>query len=292
MSFLKFFGTSTVVLLLLLSFSLIIQSCSGTKRVQSLQTSTGQIKVDASLSDWPTDSVKRSISDDFDVLVANDEEFVYVAVAFRNNRVQQLARDFGFRIFLEDDRSFRRSFGIVYPVGIVQAISDFPGARRGYLENPGWRSMPENKHIVTSAEDNMHQYVQIISRTERSGSTRPIRVSKEQLRANDIDLALDFDTRRMVVELKFPIRSAGGRQFGLDNNNNNRFRLGFEIVPPDYEEVTGERPTYERSTDASSQGFDPSQRGRARTELQVSNPRLYALLNYNYQAWVEVNLKK
>jgi hypothetical protein len=285
----KFSGTSVLLILLFLSYSFIIQSCSGSKRIQSTPV-TKQITIDASLSDWSSESVQRSISEDFDVSVANDDEFVYIAVVFRNNRVQQMARDFGFRIFLEEDRSFRRSFGIVYPVGMVHAISDFPGARRAYLENPGWRELPENRHIVASAESNMHQNVRIISRTERSGSLRPIRVSKEQLKANDIDMALDFDSRRMVVELKFPIHSTGGRQFGLDDNKNKRFRLGFEIEPPDYEEVTGERPTYERVMDASNQGYDPSQRGRSRTELQVSNPRLYSLLNYNYQTWVVVNL--
>lgn len=272
----------------LLLFSLLLISCSGLRSVKSIKTPT-PIQVNASLADWPRDASMRSPTDEFDVAIANDDEFVYVAISFKNNRTQAMARDFGFRIFFDQQDSFRRSFGIVYPIGYAESLTDFPGARRAYLENPGWRNMPENRTIVETVERTMPERVQIISRSDRRSAVRPINVSMEQLQANSIEVAMDFDRRRMMVELKIPIRPSRDREFSVDPDGNGTFLLGFEIVPPEYTEVTGETPTYE--TVESRDIYDQyGGRRQNRTEMQVSNPQLFAMLNYSYQNWIRVKL--
>jgi hypothetical protein len=276
-------------------FILVMSSCSTSRTIKSIKASQ-PIEINANLSDWPRESTSRSASEDFDVSVANDDEFVYVAIQFKNNRTQLMARDYGFRVFFDQDDSFRRSFGIVYPIGMAESLADFPGARKSYLENPGWRNMVENRGLVESVENTMHERVQIISRRDRRAPVRPVTVNKDQLRANSIELAMNYDTRRMLIEMKIPIRPSRDREFSVDENGQGYFTLGFEIVPPDYEEVTGETPTYETvdNTRQSRQGgYDQYGTGRQqRTELQVSNPQLYAQLNYNYQNWIRVRLDK
>lgn len=273
----------------LLFFCLILISCSGLRSVKSVKT-TSPIEINASLADWPRDASMRSPTDEFDVAVANDDEFVYIAISFKNNRTQAMARDFGFRVFFDQQDSFRRSFGIVYPVGYAEILAEFPGARRAYLENPGWRNMPENRSIVESVEQNMANRVQIISRSDRRSAVRPVNVSMEQLHANSIEVAMDFDRRRMMVEMKIPIRPTRDREFSADPDGNGTFLLGFEIVPPDYTEVTGETPTYE-TVESRDMMDQYGGRRQSRTQMQVSNPQLYAMLNYSYQNWIRVRLE-
>ena len=264
-------------------------SCTSTRQFNS-QEQTTPIVVDGNLSDWSRTDFDTSNNQDFDVAVSNDEEFVYIAINFRNNRTYAMARDFGFRIYLDSDRRFRRSFGIVFPAGIVTGLADFPGARKSYLENPGWRNLPENAAILQSVENEMGTRVQVIRRVDSGSSVRPSFVSKDQLRANEITMGLDQSGRTMSLELKVPIRSGMGRDFGIDPDGD-RFYLGFEIEPPDYQEVTGESPRFESIDEVDNQ--DPyRRRPRSGQQIQVDNPQLYNLLNFRYQHWVQVRLNK
>lgn len=274
---------------LLLFSCLLLVTCSGLRSVKSVKTDS-PIQINASLADWPRQASMKSPTDEFDVAIANDNEFVYVAISFKNNRTQAMARDFGFRIFFDQKDAFRRSFGIVYPVGYAESLSEFPGARRAYLENPGWRNMPENRAIIESVEQNMANKVQIISRSDRRSAVRPVTISLEQLQANSIEVAMDFDRRRMMVELKIPIRPSRDREFSADLDGSGSFLLGLEIVPPDYTEVTGETPTYE-TVESRDMVDQYGGRRQNRTQLQVSNPQLYAMLNYSYQNWIRVRLE-
>lgn len=275
-----------------LTLLILMAACSSSRSISSVTTSE-PITVNGNLSGWPTQAINRSASEEFDIAVANNDEFVFIAISFKNLRVQQMARDFGFRIYLDSDKNIRRSFGIVYPIGLVTALADYPASRQAYLENPGWRNMPDNRRLIESLERDMPSAVQIISRTESRSAVRPAFVPMEQLRANDIHVAIDPDSRMLLVELKIPIKSSRDRQFSVDDDGNNIFNLGLEVVAPDYEEITGDRPTYE-TVDASQDRRDPYGTGRrgTRTQLQVSNPQLYQLLNYHYQFWTKIRLNQ
>jgi hypothetical protein len=276
-------------ILFLLFLLIFVANCTNIKKMDSYRIQE-PIQIDGNLSDWPTIALSRSSAEEFDIAVTNDDEFVYISVNFRNNRIFQLARDYGLRVYFDSDRKFRRSFGIVYPVGLVNGLMEYPGAVQSYIENPGWRNIPDNRNLIEALERDLHTQVQVIRRRDKNDPIRVVDVPMDQLRADDIDAALVYDPRRMTIEFKLPIKADRSRPFGVDQDGNNSFILGFEIVAPDYTDVTGESPTYE-TVDSSGDGRYRNNRGGGRTQMTVSNPRLYALLNVNYQQWIQVRLK-
>lgn len=246
------------------------------------------VTIDGDFNDWPSAALNTNLIDDFDVAIGNDDRFVYIAVNFRNNRTWQMARDHGFRMFFDNGNQLRRSFGIVFPTGIVEALGDFPGARQSYLENPGWQNMPENQRIVQQAEQQLGERVQIIRRTDRRDRVRPSLVSRERLEANGILFGVSGSSRVMSLEVRIPIDDGSGDFFAIQPHNG-RFYIDFEIEPLSYEEITGENPTFE--TVESADRRDPTGRQtRTRQQLNVSNPRLYAQLSYIFQERVRVTL--
>ncbi|MCH8569737.1 MAG: hypothetical protein LAT67_15795 [Balneolales bacterium] len=270
--------------------ALALTGCSGTKSVQSVQAPSS-IVVDGDLSDWPSGSLRSNLADDFDVAITNNSTHVYIGVSFRNNRTFQMARDHGLRIYIEGEGDFRRSFAIVFPTGIVEALGDIPGARRNYLENPSWQNLPENQRLVNRAEERMGERVQIIRRTHSRDSIRPASVSMEQLRANGIDVGLHTGSRVMSLEVKIPIDDGSGEYFAIRPDNNGRFYIDFEIEPMSYEQITGESVGFE-TVDVQETDSRSGRTHRSRQQLSVSNPRLYALLNYSYRNRVRVTLDR
>lgn len=273
-----------------LLLSLVFMGCSGPKSVSSISMQQ-PVTIDGDFNDWPSASLNTNLIDDFDVAIGNDDRFVYIAVNFRNNRTWQMARDHGFRMYFDNGNQLRRSFGIVFPTGIVEALGDFPGARQSYLENPGWQNMPENQRIVQQAEQQLGERVQVIRRTDRRDRIRPTLVSPERLEANGILVGVSGSSRVMSLEVRIPLDDGTGNFFAISPDNNGRFYIDFEIEPLSYEEITGENPTFETVETADRR--DPTGRQtRTRQQLSVSNPRLYAQLSYIFQERVRVTLSE
>lgn len=272
-------------------------ACSSSKQVESSRASA-EMRIDGDFDDWPSGAIRNDVSDQFDVAISNDDEYVYIGVNFRNNGTWQQARDHGLRIYIDSDATFRRSFGIVFPVGIVSALGDIPGARKNYLENPNWQNLDRNARVVEEAENQMRERVQIIRRSNKKERIRPVDVSKAQLEANGILVGMSESSRVMSIELRIPIDDGSEDYFAVIPNRSGKFSIDFEIEPLSYEDITGEAVGY-RTVDASdprgqtgsvSGGRTGSQ--RSRQELDIENPRLYAILSYKYEARAEVKLKE
>ncbi|MFW6347246.1 MAG: hypothetical protein ACOC2C_01380 [Cyclonatronaceae bacterium] len=271
-------------------------ACSSSKKVESSRAAT-PLQIDGDFDDWPSGSIRNEVSDQFDVAISNDDDFVYIGVNFRNNRTWQQARDHGLRIYIDSDATFRRAFGIVFPVGIVSALGDVPGARKSYLENPNWENLPRNADLVERAEAQMRERVQLIRRSNKDDRIRPVQVSMEQLEANGIRVGMSEKSRVMSIEVRIPIDDGDEDYFAVIPNSNGTFNVDFEIEPLSYEEITGETVGY-RTVDASdprgqtgsvSGGRTGSQ--RSQQELDIENPRLYSILSYKYEARARIQLK-
>lgn len=276
---------------------LLTAGCSSSKQVESTRAST-EMMIDGDFDDWPTGSIRNDISEEFDVAISNDDEYVYIGVNFRNNRTWQRVRDHGLRMYIDSDATFRRAFGIVFPVGIVNALGDIPGARKSYLENPNWENLDSNARLVEEAENRMRERVQIIRRSDKKDRIRPVQVSKAQLEANGILVGMSESSRVMSIEVRIPIDDGSEDYYAIIPNRSGKFNVDFEIEPISYEQLTGEAVGY-RTVDAGdprgqtgsvSSGRTGSQ--RSRQELDIENPRLYAILSYKYEARAEVKLQR
>jgi hypothetical protein len=284
----KQLNSSFRALMLFLPLVLLIASCGPSKTIRTQHSGT-PLPVSGTLSAWPDDIRRGEQLSEFDYYVTNDNEFVYLLVNFKNNRLYQNAWRFGFTVYLDGDTGFRQSFGITYPAGIVHGLSPIPGARKAYLENPGWASIPENARILETIEEQMPSQVLITSRTNSKAPIRPIPVNQTNLRAQDIELVMNRAGSVMTLEMKVPIRGTRTRQFAVDPKGNT-FLLGFEIKPPSYEEITGENITT-ATADARQSGYDPYGRtSRAAGTQEISNPALFYQLSETYTRWVRVQI--
>jgi len=267
--------------------SVTLSACGPSKTIRTIHAG-GPLPVTGVLSQWPDEIRRGEQLNEFDYYVTNDDEFVYLLINFKNNRLYQNALRFGFTVYLDGDTGFKQSFGISYPAGILYALSPIPGARKSYLENPGWSSIPENARLLQSIDDEMHQQALIISRSNSKAPIIPVPVNFNNLRAQDLDLVMNRAGNVMTLEMKIPIVGTRARQFAIDPKGNT-FLLGFEIKPPTYEEITGENPA-QVAGDARQSNYDPYGRSRSGTTQNISNPALFYQLSETYSRWVKVQL--
>lgn len=283
----RFTGLLSVVILALIMLS--VSSCGSSKTIRTVHAGSA-LPVTGTLAQWPDEIRRGEQLSEFDYYVTNDDEFVYLLINFKNNRLYQNALRFGFTVYLDGDTGFRQSFGITYPAGIVHGLSPIPGARKSYLENPGWAYIPENARLIEAVEDRMHEDVLIISRANSKAPVLPVPVNLNNLLAQDLELVMNRGGSVMALEMKIPIEGTRSRQFAIDPKSNT-FLLGFEIKPPTYEEITGENPT-PVTADARQSGYDPYGRGRTPGDRQqeISNPALYYQLSETYSRWIKVQI--
>jgi len=225
--------------LLVCAIILLFTNCSRTKVLTSSYTPT-PISIDGNLNDWPSAQLQVRNNPEYDLYVSNDDEFLYVYLAFRNNQFYQDVQRYGLTVYFDSDKKFRRSFGIMYPTGILNVLSDIPGARKDYLENPSWENLPENKRMIESIEENMPTKVMLVQRVKKDDPIRPIPVNMDALRAQELHLHMDRSTNQMNIEMKIPLRSTRARQFAIDPDNNEIVHFGIEVTPPSLNEIMGE----------------------------------------------------
>src|SRR5690554_1312400 len=167
----------TLIAILMLS-----SGCARTKVLHSTRT-ISTIEIDANTNDWPTERIQLNSQGEYDLYVSNDDEFLYVFIGLKNNQLYQNIQRYGLTLFFDSNKDLRRSFGIVYPTGILNVLSEIPGARKDYLENPGWSNMPENKRLIESIEATMDERVMLIQRTNKRDPVLPVPISTDALKA-------------------------------------------------------------------------------------------------------------
>jgi hypothetical protein len=265
---------------------LLITSCSRTRVLTSTYTPT-PIAIDGSLNDWPADQLQVRNNPEYDLYFSNDDEFLYVYLAFKNNQFYQDVQRYGLTVFFDSDRKFRRSFGIMYPTGILNVLSDMPGARKEYLENPGWENLPENKRMIESIEENMPNRVMLIQRVKKNDPVRPIPVSMDALRAQDLHLHMDRSINQMNIEMKIPLQTTRARQFAIDPDNNEIVHFGIEVTPPSLSEIMGEDYRNEQMTTSTRDPYGNNMRQqqsyRSTSQLQLRG---------EFSRWNKIRLEK
>jgi hypothetical protein len=270
-----------------LVFILILSAgCARTKVLNSTKI-ISPISVDGNTNDWPTDRIQLNTQGEYDLYVSNDDEFLYVFIGLKNNQLYQNIQRYGLTLFFDSNKDLRRSFGILYPTGILNVLNDIPGARKEYLENPGWSNMPENKRLIESIEESMGERVMIIQRVNKRDPILPVPISTEALKAQSVELSMDRTASVMYIEMKIPLKSTRARQFAIDAGSKNDIYFGFEVIPPSLEEMMGE--DY-RAEDITQNARDPY--GNRLQNNQQFNPAMYSQLRGEYSRWNRIRLSK
>ncbi len=165
------------------------------------------------------------------LFVTHDENHLYVMVDFISARLYQNAQDFGFTVYVDDKEGFSRSFGITYPTGLFYELGDYPGARKGYLEEPNWENMPGNESIMETARNNIAERGLLIQRRSRRDDMRPVPVPLTQLQAQNLQLQMEENEERGRVAFAIPLQVTSRTQFSPDVELGEQIELGFEIDP-------------------------------------------------------------
>ncbi|MEX0681685.1 MAG: hypothetical protein WD097_09920 [Balneolales bacterium] len=265
---------------------LFVTSCSSTQKISSQFTeieSTPQTS--ANLSSQMAD-VERHWINGLAFQVTNDETNLYIMVDFVQARTYQLAREFGFTIYIDDKSNYKRSFGITYPTGIYYELGNYPGARNGYLLEPNWGNLPENQSVIQAAISNITNNVLLIQRRSRRDDFQPTPIPLAQLRAQNLFVHIDDNARSGRISLTIPMEIRSTSQFSPDIRPGDIIDLGFEINPL--------RLLNMEQTGNSSIITSDTASGRTRSEDPDQNRNIQILnrLGEPFEKWVEVTLAK
>lgn len=273
-----------LLLTTLVVISVTIFGCSRTKVLTSSSVEK-PIVIDGNASDWSVERVQLNSDGDYDLFFSNDDEFLYVFLGLKNNSLFQNIQRYGLYLYFDGDKDLRRSFGIMYPVGVLTVLSEIPGARKEYLENPGWSNAPENERLIKSIEDSMDERVMIVQRVNKSDPVRPVPIDIPALKAQSLELAMDRSASVMYIEMKIPLTSSRTRQFAIDAKPGSDIHFGFEVIPPTMEEILGE--------DYKSEQMNPTARdpyGNRVSQAQRIDQQMMLQLRGEYTKWNRIRL--
>lgn len=269
----------------LILVSILFLGCSRTKVLTSTSVDES-ITIDGNASDWPVDRVQLNSEGDYDLYFSNDDEFLYLFLGLKNNSLFQNIQKYGLYLYFDSDKDLKRSFGIMYPVGVLTVLSEIPGARKEYLENPGWSNAPENERLIKSIEDSMDERVMIVQRVNKRDPVRPVPIDLPALRAQSLELAMDRSASVMYIEMKIPLTSSRTRQFAIDAKPGSDIHFGFEVIPPTLEEILGE--------DYRSEQMNPTARdpyGNRVSQAQRIDQQMMLQLRGEYTKWNRIRLE-
>jgi hypothetical protein len=272
-----------VLILFLAGFSL--AGCSTSKTFNSVQT-LQPIGVNGTLEDWPTESLQIQNSPEYDIYFSNDSEFLYVFLTVKSNQLFEEINRYGLQLFFDTNRREKRTFGVVYPIGLLNGLNDFPGARKDYLENPGWGNLRENQAIIESINREMPNRVMLIQRNSKRDALRPVPVNMDALRAQQLEVAMSSDARRLSIEMKIPLQSSRARQFAIDVERGKPIFFGLEVVPPTVDEI-------EDDSYSAQQNMNPRDPYNRNMQRQQDNARrLQSQLQGGFSRWMRVELSR
>lgn len=235
-----------------------------------------------------TQSVERQTMDDIAFHIANDETHLYILVDFVSMRRFQNAREFGFSLYVDGNSSTRRSFGVTYPSGIYYQLGNYPGAQKGFLEEPNWNNMPENRSTLETAERSSFQDALIVQRQSRRDPMQPFPLPIAQLQAQDMKLHLEDDGRTGRISFAIPLQTRSTSQFSPDIQPGQTIDIGFEIDPMRLHDmaVRGGAPLITSETASGRARSDTDQ------EEQERIARLLRRMGDPYESWVQVTLAR
>ncbi len=264
----------------------LLLSCSGTQTVVSTFNDSDTITAPSPNLEKRLSDVERTSINGLSFYVSNDETNLYILVDFVSSRIFQLANEFGFTIYIDNENTFKRSFGLTYPTGLYHELRNYPGAQKAWLENPGWSNIPENKAILETAERSATRNALIVQRRSRRDEMNPVPIPISQLHAQNLFLHIDKEDRSGRISFTLPLQTRSTSQFSPDAAPGESVNVGFEINPT-------------RLFDIGRRGASPMMRGetsgsreQAEEERRKLQYNLMRQLGEPFEEWVKIHLSE
>jgi hypothetical protein len=246
-----------------------ILSANGCSRKKALDIPEANITIDGDLRDWNLVPYLSSDNDPILTKISADEKYVYAWIKFNDRRFYQDAMKFGLTIALDRKKKLRNSFAVTYPTGLINELSQYPGARAGFVRDPMWVQDPMNKPLLEGIDERMYDFAMLSFRQEKSDPERFVRLSLAELEASGVLVKTDLSGQALAMELRFPINSSNAEPFAIDPEEKNTAYFTVSIRPPSMTEILQEE---QRALDPNMRGFDrvgrnaagPNERGVVR----------------------------
>lgn len=237
----------------LFSVIFLVAALMGCSRNKALELPSSPIVIDGDLRDW--NQVPYLSSEKAPILtkVSSDANYVYAWIKFNDGRFYQDAMKFGLTIALDRKKKLRNSLAVTYPTGLINELSQFPGAQTGFLQDPMWVQDPMNKPLLEGIDERMYDFAMLSFRQQKSDPERFVRLSLEELHASGISIRTDGSGQSLAMEMKFPIQSSNTEPFAVDPEDGQLAFFTVSIQPPD---ITDLLQNEQRALDPNLRGFD------------------------------------
>ena len=178
-----------------------------------------------------------------------DEEFFYIIVDVRSRTLQRQIEDFGFTVNIEAGENW---LGLSYPMGMIEALRDVPGAATSYILDPSWQDMQQNESTISQAEEDQQNRAML----SQSEDDSPASISITELRAQRVLAEIQDESGFYAIAYRIPLQSGRNQQFAVNAQPGESISVEIAVNPPDAETLTGED-----LTGAASGGMDSDMMG-------------------------------
>jgi hypothetical protein len=171
-----------------------------------------EIKVDGADTEW-AEAITYLEKEKLGFGLKNDSSDLYICLKF-DRAIQRQAMMFGFTIWFDPAGKNKKTFGVRFPIGMMNFESDFMPELMAPMEEGGERqkqfaAMLREVEVFGPDKDDHNRFV--------AGSSFGIQ-------------AATFDSPAgLVCELKIPLQSAAGRPYAIAAASGQTLSLGFEM---------------------------------------------------------------
>jgi hypothetical protein len=173
---------------------------------------SAEIKVDGADSEW-AEAITYLEKEKLGFGLKNDSSDLYICLKF-DRAIQQQAMMFGFTLWFDPAAKNKKTFGVRFPIGMMNFESDF---------------MPDPMAPMDEGSERQKQFAAMLREVEVLGPEKDDR--NRFLAGSSFGIqAATFDSPAgLVCELKIPLQSAPGRPYAIAANVGQALSVGFEM---------------------------------------------------------------
>ncbi len=208
------------------------------------------IKIDGFNDDWPTLS---SFSEDtrFSIGLANDEQFLYVALSTNDRATSLQALHQGLIVWFDAEGGKKKRFGIEYPVvALPEARSDGYGGGRGRggygggerQDGSDGQNGGQGKAQGQPSVDELWARAQAngrLNQLELLGPGKDDRRSLVVAEAAPIQVKIGTNEGTLVYEMRIPLTKSGDAPYAIGGRPGGTIGIGLETPPREWRNEGG-----------------------------------------------------
>lgn len=243
-----------------------VVSCASLK--QNSTPVKGNITVDADLKEWDGSTIYY---DKVGTIVGlkNDDENLYIALIIRNQDVIRQIKMSGLQIWIDDNGSNDKKYGLKYPIGFALNHGEMIKNERMPMGERPEGGMPIG--IEFGLNDRLEE-IKIISSSDLIGSILNLK------KTDKISVAIKYEDNFLKYELKIPFKNVDNA-LNLSIDLNKEISIGLITEKPDFKGMRMKKDSQDFAGQDARQGMNGRNRPGSITSYES-----------NLDFWIKVKL--